>query len=1201
MPQWTEFLSCPVCCRVFSRNLLHPVSLSCGHTICKVCLSKLHQKKCPFDQSSITRDFDEFPVNNALFQLVGHTVQDKEDLLNSLGDNLIYYKSSKQCIEEIAMYLQPVASAVQSLCHTDTGGGNSITNNALNNSILSRPMQRKLVTLICCQLIEEEGRTRAMRGARSLGERTVTELILQHQNPQQLSANLWAAVRARGCQFLGPAMQEEVLKFILLSLEDGSALSRKVLVLFVVQRLEAHYPQASKTAIGHVVQLLYRASCFMVTKRDEESSLMQLKEEFRNYDSLRREHDSQIVQIAMEAGLRIAPDQWSSLLYGDTGHKSHMQSIIDKLQTPQSFSQSVSELVIALQRTGDPCNLQRLRPHLEFLANVDPSPDAPTPSWENLEAVLKAVKTVVQGLVEFIQNNGHKKLEMATLPNLRYKTSLCRDMSTRGQCPKGANCTFAHSQEELEKYRARNKKNTRLFIPSTTSTLTGKEHAELNLVYKTTDRRLADRAASSSTVAEQLRVDTRNAADRTVNGDGHSLSPSSVVSLMSNMNLSPSSGGTPPGVKTVTKTTPGKPMPSLPNMNPMYPGSGPQQPQPLPGPPLNMPTPNGHMAPSDCYTTPRMSAMENMPRANMPYEMGMYQMRGGDGAPFPGSYHPHGHMGHMGQRYGMGMMPQGQCPNIPYQQGMDSNMMRMPYNPRAQYMPYNMCQVPAQLNPYAEPFRMTPPLCTHQDHEFRKMYSDGYGQPHVHHQQQHPAQGPMQNVMQLPNGHVQPQMVTGQGQAQVLDSLHQRRNKILARLNPNLQGVNDKLNGSENTDRNSSTSTGLMSQNRSMASLDMFSVNGDMLARPVTDLAKSVVDTMMTTRMTSSLDFHSNRFSDSLATGWDADMWPTIDTKVKSSPQDVMKRAPAATQVRDLEIDGRDIWNEGDIDNTEFMLNWLQGLPDEPIPLETRQETTITTTTRSMSVCSDRTDDEPYIPFDPPIVSKFGPISRTSRAKYKTTDPVQVIADEKSKKLTPVTAAAQRPHPTASRQPSILSTQGYHMAGYKPEPVIVTSVKSDCKMTTDTHSHHSSKSDPYAHRKGHASDFNPIRQELARLEQKANNASTENERLSCELQALELQIVAQTDPQSDMKHTNSFVYGEDFSNPESRRGAQWSSFELVTDNKTKNQRQKIFEAQQRVTESLHHKQQQEEQDRLLAERLVLEELCANRTDPTIVN
>lgn len=58
---------------------------------------------------------------------------------------------------------------------------------------------------------------------------------------------------------------------------------------------------------------------------------MQLKEDFWTYEALRREHDSQIVQIAMEGGLRIAPDQWSSLLYGDQSHKSHMQSIIDKV------------------------------------------------------------------------------------------------------------------------------------------------------------------------------------------------------------------------------------------------------------------------------------------------------------------------------------------------------------------------------------------------------------------------------------------------------------------------------------------------------------------------------------------------------------------------------------------------------------------------------------------------------------------------------------------------------------------------------------------------------------------------------------------------------------------------------------------------------------------------------------------------------
>lgn len=72
-------------------------------------------------------------------------------------------------------------------------------------------------------------------------------------------------------------------------------------------------------------------SCPQVTKRDEDSSLMQLKEEFRTYEALRREHDAQIVHIAMEAGLRISPEQWSSLLYGDLVHKSHMQSIIDKV------------------------------------------------------------------------------------------------------------------------------------------------------------------------------------------------------------------------------------------------------------------------------------------------------------------------------------------------------------------------------------------------------------------------------------------------------------------------------------------------------------------------------------------------------------------------------------------------------------------------------------------------------------------------------------------------------------------------------------------------------------------------------------------------------------------------------------------------------------------------------------------------------
>lgn len=447
-PQWTDFLSCPICTQTFDETIRKPISLGCGHTVCKMCLNKLHRKACPFDQTTISTDIELLPVNSALLQLVGAQVPEQQPITLCSGvEDTKHYEEAKKCVEELALYLKPLSSA------------RGVGLNSTTQSVLSRPMQRKLVTLVHCQLVEEEGRIRAMRAARSLGERTVTELILQHQNPQQLSSNLWAAVRARGCQFLGPAMQEEALKLVLLALEDGSALSRKVLVLFVVQRLEPRFPQASKTSIGHVVQLLYRASCFKVTKRDEDSSLMQLKEEFRTYEALRREHDSQIVQIAMEAGLRIAPDQWSSLLYGDQSHKSHMQSIIDKLQTPASFAQSVQELTIALQRTGDPANLNRLRPHLELLANIDPSPDAPPPTWEQLENGLVAVRTVVHGLVDYIQNHSKKGADQQQPPqHSKYKTYMCRDMKQRGGCPRGASCTFAHSQEELEKFRKMNKR-----------------------------------------------------------------------------------------------------------------------------------------------------------------------------------------------------------------------------------------------------------------------------------------------------------------------------------------------------------------------------------------------------------------------------------------------------------------------------------------------------------------------------------------------------------------------------------------------------------------------------------------------------------------------------------------------------------------------------------------------------------------------
>lgn len=284
---------------------------------------------CPYDKTAISPNAELLPPNSALMWLLGSDDSDNEEgtggpeeedfsLLHLSPDDLTHFKLSRASIKSSALFLQPLSEP----------GGSQIIH------YLTRPMLKKLVTVVNCQFLESDGRARVLRAARSITDRTVTELLVMHQNQQQISTLLWSAIRSRGCQFLGPVMQEEALKLILKVLEGGAFLSRKNIVLYVVQQLQQQdFHQASKTCVGHVVQLLYRASCFNVEKRDEDSSRMQLKEESRTYEALRREHDAQIIRVAMEGGLRISPEQWSALLYGDQKHKSDMQSIIDKVYT----------------------------------------------------------------------------------------------------------------------------------------------------------------------------------------------------------------------------------------------------------------------------------------------------------------------------------------------------------------------------------------------------------------------------------------------------------------------------------------------------------------------------------------------------------------------------------------------------------------------------------------------------------------------------------------------------------------------------------------------------------------------------------------------------------------------------------------------------------------------------------------------------
>lgn len=101
-----------VCYNVFNETDRRPVSLACGHTVCRTCLLNLPQKKCPFDQCVITRDVNELPVNYALLQLVGAAIPTESEQPTPpihIPEKTKHYESAKRCIEEIALYLKPMS------------------------------------------------------------------------------------------------------------------------------------------------------------------------------------------------------------------------------------------------------------------------------------------------------------------------------------------------------------------------------------------------------------------------------------------------------------------------------------------------------------------------------------------------------------------------------------------------------------------------------------------------------------------------------------------------------------------------------------------------------------------------------------------------------------------------------------------------------------------------------------------------------------------------------------------------------------------------------------------------------------------------------------------------------------------------------------------------------------------------------------
>jgi hypothetical protein len=90
-------------------------------------------------------------------------------------------------------------------------------------------------------------------------------------------------------------MQDDVLRFVLHALETLGRMSRKVLIMYVVYSMKKHWQKISKTNVGHVIQILYRAGCFK--KLEKHEPLMELKKEFSKYPALRKQHDMELIKV----------------------------------------------------------------------------------------------------------------------------------------------------------------------------------------------------------------------------------------------------------------------------------------------------------------------------------------------------------------------------------------------------------------------------------------------------------------------------------------------------------------------------------------------------------------------------------------------------------------------------------------------------------------------------------------------------------------------------------------------------------------------------------------------------------------------------------------------------------------------------------------------------------------------------------------
>lgn len=97
-------------------------------------------------------------------------------------------------------------------------------------------------------------------------------------------------------------------------------------------------------------------------------------------------------------------------MLGDPHHRPHMQSIVDKLHSPQLLSNALQEFKSIVYKLEDSNRFSSIIPHLETVAKTDCEQgtlcdrDNELPAivdWEFLNNILASLRTIMDNYIQF--------------------------------------------------------------------------------------------------------------------------------------------------------------------------------------------------------------------------------------------------------------------------------------------------------------------------------------------------------------------------------------------------------------------------------------------------------------------------------------------------------------------------------------------------------------------------------------------------------------------------------------------------------------------------------------------------------------------------------------------------------------------------------------------------------------------------------